>query len=301
MTEATLASRVYAAYAASLRADEIADLPQWLSLPDKGAAWIAVTNARATIAAPPADVAEPYDYELSAEIPTRRVCDVFKSDDTSVYQETIPTSLRIRPLVASDLCLPEFGTGTMEYNLAIRARAHAVDVSMLNWRVDPVDANVANTLLAEATGRDAAAVMSDVFLAAGGELVSSEIGPWSEAALALLADEQGETYLVTCRTEGFGTVKVGPLRPGHDRIHQDVAERGTEWGGRLAALAKATGKSLDEIRGARIEDTNRLWACYQLLKKKVVERSRLLIAARSSTRTMAAGAEPTSTNSPSES
>ena len=293
MTEATLASRVYAAYAASLRADEIADLPQWLSLPDKGAAWIAVTNARATIAAPPADVAEPYDYELSAEIPTRRVCDVFKSDDTSVYQEAIPTSLRIRPLVASDLCLPEFGAGTMEYNLAIRARVHEVDVPMLEWRVDPADATVANQLIHDATGNDAAVVMMEMFIDAGGSLVPGDVGAWAAAARALLADEQGETYLVTCRSEGLGTVKVGPLRAGHERIYQDAAERGTEWAGRLAALAKATGKPLDEIKCARIEDADRLWACYQLLKKKVAERAALLIAARLSSRSTD-GAPPTS-------
>lgn len=190
-------------------------------------------------------------------------------------------------MTAADLCLPEYNGGQAEYNVAIRARVMGIDMTMLEERVDLADYEEAKWLLQEANGHDAPIEMRSAFEAAGGErLVEDDIEGWRAAALELLTDEVDNYYLVRTRTPGLGTVKIGPLRVKHTRIYEDVATEQTEWDGRLAALAAASGKSVDELNAARIEDVDTLWTCFAMLKKKSETQALLRYGSRLSSRSM---------------
>jgi len=202
--------------------------------------------------------------------------------------------------VAGDLCHREHDEGTAAFDMAIRAHVHGIELSMLEDRLDPADAEAANVLLHNATGKDAWQVMRQVYWAAGGLVANAGIHSWRAAALALLADDTDGYYLLRCRTPGIGTLKIGPYRVGHMRTYDDVSLRKTEWEGRLAALAKATGRERGELATMRIEDADRAWSVLQILKKKADRRARSIVDARLSS-TSTDGDGKTSSPSPSPS
>ncbi len=312
-----IAARVYSAYRSAIQnsdeatgplADAIATLPKWTDLPDKGRPWFAVCNAIEEFVATP-KTREPFDYELSVPVPPRRIADEFVDADgkapatNEVLPETLPETLRIRPIVAGDLCVPEHGMGTAAFNHAMRAKIHGIDTKMLEWRIDAADAAAAFYLLNDATTNDAWSLMRSRFIEEGGEPLlpmGAELIGWQAAALELFRDEQEGYFLLRCRSEGLGTVKVGPLRVGHTRVYEDVAEEETEWDGRLEATAIATKTDVEVLRSGRVEDAVRLWSCVQELKKKANERALLLYAAQRSSPSTG-GDGKTSTDSPSDS
>lgn len=307
-TAGTTAARVYLAFQQGAAEDGL-ELPDWSGLGREGSRpWFAVAAAIGYIAAVPGDTKEPYDYDLEMKVEPIQISDAFTEGDGSkisdandeVMIEVIPETLRIRPMVAGDLYHREYDKGSAAFDMAIRAHIHGIELDMLEERLDPADADAANILLRDVTGADAWYVMRKIYLDAGGLVVDAGIHGWRAAAHELLADENDRYYLLRCRTPGLGTLKIGPYRVGHMRTYDDVSVRKTEWEGRLAALAKATGRELGELEGIRIEDADRAWSCLQILKKKVDRRTRSIVAARRSS-TSTAGDGQTSSPSPSTS
>jgi len=310
------AARVYSAYrsaiqnseeaASGLFVDTIAKLPKWADLPDKAAPWFAVCNAEADFLAPP-ETAEPFDYKLSVAVEPRRIADEFVDADgrapatNELVPETLPTSLRIRPIVAGDMCVPEFDAGTAAFNHAMRAKIHGVEFKMLERRLAPADVDAAFYLLNDVTTDDAWSLMRQRFIDEGGTPMlpmQVEVIGWQAAALELFSSQHDDYFLVKCRSPGLGTLKLGPIRVIHTRIYEDVGDELTEWDGRIAALAEATKVPEDKLKQARIEDVVRLWAQFQELKKKQNERALSLFAAQRSMLSTAGG-RATSPNSPS--
>ena len=239
---------------------------------------------------PPAPAA-PGQIELASPIEKR-----YTSDGTEIL-EALPTALSVRPMTAADLCVP--GLGTERFTAQIRARVHGVDVDVLEWRIDPAEADAAYWALIDATGVDLWNLIRERYLDAGGEVPGADgdalVLAWQRAALAAVTDDHESYILVRCRTPSLGTLKVGPLRLGHLRIHREIAAERTEWDGRLAALSKIVGKTIDELRAARIEDANTLWSAVMVLQKKTEDRANLLFARRLSTRSTGGGPETSKT------
>lgn len=267
MTQKTTAERCYDAFVAAL---EWSDAPAFHDLEDKGEAWCRVANARDELLAPP-KTAAPYAYELTEPVIRRYLA------DGSLVKERLPSSLPIRPLVAGDLCHPESDAGGEAYELAIQASVHGVKRRVLEEQVDPVDVEMAMNLLKSASGIDASVAVRDVFgLSLSGAAHADLAVAWVEVCHVLFIEDAGKHMLVQCRTPGLGTVKVGPYLIKHKRVHRDTASKSNEWEGRLAALALATGKTVAEIKSARIEDAMMLWHAFESLKKKASEASMYL-------------------------
>jgi hypothetical protein len=296
---ATKAARLYAVYLEAL-GDDAKGLPAFMDRPDKGRPWFAVANAIDAVLEPPV-TREPFDFDLSVPIPKRRVSELRGEggapDDNDILIENLPTSLHIRPIVGGDLCCREFSSG---FDIAVRSKIHGVEADMLEWRVDPSDADAANYLLYDVTGEDAWHKAKDIYLEAGGEDLGESAIVWQSVAGALLCEEFDGYFLVRCRTAGLGAVQIGPVRLGHLRIYEDAASELTEWDGRFAALSAMTKKPVDQLKAARVEDLDRMWGCLMSLKKKAAERAMFLFAARASLPSTA-GPTLTSSDSPSES
>ena len=111
----------------------------------------------------------------------------------------------------------------------------------------------------------------------------------------LLTEIDGNVARVRCRTPGVGTLKIGPLRAGHLRLHAGTAARENEWKGRLVALAKAADRPLGLMLALRPEDAIHAWDAFEALKKKAGQQQNTAIAARLSSRSKAAGVKQTST------
>ncbi len=305
-TAGTTAARVYLAFRDGAAEDGL-ELPDWSALGREGSRpWFAVAAAIGQIAAVPGDTKEPYDYELGTKVEPIPLSEAFTEGDGTkisdandeVIIEVIPETLRIRPMVAGDLYHREYDDGNAAFDMAIRAHIHGIDLDMLEERLDPADADAANVLLRDVTGADAWYAMRKIYLDAGGQVVDAGIHGWRAAAHEILAEEADGYCLLRCRSPGLGTLKIGPYRVGHMRTYDDVSVRKTEWEGRLASLAKATGRELVELEGMRIEDADRAWSCLQILKKKADQRARFIVAARLSS-TSTAGDGQTSSPSPS--
>jgi hypothetical protein len=304
----TTAARIYLAFQRAAAEDGIT-VADWSDLGREGSRpWFAVAAAADEIVSAPKDVEEPYDYELQTKVEPIKLSEAFTEGDGTaisdvddgVLVEVIPDKLRIRPMVAGDLYLREFDEGTAAFNLALRAHVHGIERDMLEFRLDPADAEAAYMFLVKATGTDAWQVMRDIYLGAGGLIEDVGVHGWRAATHALLAEETDAYYLLRCRTPGIGTIKIGPIRVGHMRIYDDVSSEKTEWEGRLAALASATGRRLSDLERMRIEDVVHAWSCFQILKKKADLRARSIVGARLSSLSTG-GDGPTSSPSPSKS
>ncbi len=278
------AAEVYDAYADALRRAELKDLPPFDEAPDQARPWFAIANNLDAILAPP-EVAEPSDYELRVPIERQPlseftgVTDGLPGPADEYRMEVLPTSLKIRPLIADDLCRREFVQGPEAHDLAVRAHVHEVGLEYLEWRIDPGDADAAYYLANSATGVAAWQAVVDVYEGAGGERIEGDLDAWQTATLALVSDEDGQATLVRCRTPGLGTVRVGPLRLGHIKLYEREAIEKDEWHGRLVALAKATGLPEGQLRKARIEDVLRLWMTLMIQKKKADARALIFFGA----------------------
>lgn len=300
--EPTLAGRIYAAVRRATEQDGDVTLPEFAALPDKGRAWFSVANEVDKLLAPPV-TADPWQMPLTVPVPERRA----KNGD--VILETLPTSLRIRPMVAGDLCAgdPLERIGSEAQHHAIQAHIHGVDVSMLEWRIDPSDAYAADMAITAGTGEDAAEILARMFYASGGRVVDvdgREVEPpalaWLVGALEALSTDHGDHFLLRCRTPGVGEVKIGPVRAGHFRIHADATARFGTWRGRIAALASMLDRPGSEIEALRVEDMIRAYTLFDRLKKKSEARGLSIFDAALSTPSMA-GVPATSTTSPSPS
>jgi hypothetical protein len=302
VTQKTLAERCYDAFIASL---DWPDAPAFHDLEDKGAAWCRVANARDELLEPP-EVSTPYEYELTEPVIRR-----YTSDGTLV-KERLPASLPIRPLVAGDLCHPECSVGGVLFRHTIQAGVHGIKRTLLEKQIDPVDADVAEGLVGRASGEDADARVEEIHGGwFDGFTIAALTVAWGEVCNVLLIEDCGKHMLVQCRTPGLGTIKVGPYLLEQKRVHRDTASTSNEWDGRLAALALASSKpqaegrtvqvSVSELKSARIEDVQRIWHAFELLKKKASEMSTLIALRQLSATSSPQSASETSTGGPSKS
>jgi hypothetical protein len=279
------AQRVYDAFRSIVSVDANGvPLPALEDLADGGAGWFAVVNARDEIASPPTDTREPYDLELR-EI-EKRFDD--EGDEIVEAADERPSKITIRANVADDLCVPSYGRA--EFANDVFARTVGLPLDTVEWRLWPEDSESGKHLCAAASGMDGAEACVHAYINGGGTQAIGELemyGGWQAAARELLTTYHDGFALVRCRTEGVGTLKVGPLRSGHLRIYQGVALSKTEWDGRLDALAKATGR---DCRRLRVDDVQHLWGAFDTLKKKVEAKTNTIVGARLSS--------PSSTDGP---
>jgi hypothetical protein len=264
------AKRIYDAFRAvrPVDADGIA-LPELEQLADGGAGWFAVVNHRDQVAEPPRNMHEPYDVEIR-EIEPRR------DDEGDIIIEELPTKITIRPRVADDQCVPEYGGDASEN--AVFARTLGLPLDIVEWRMWPEDTEAGKILVADAAGTEGAEVCERLYREGGGTQKISTLpfyAGWRAVAREVLTTYHDAYALVRCRTPEVGTLKVGPLRSGHLRIYQSRALASTEWDGRLEALAKATGR---DCRRLSLEDARHLWDAFDTLKKKVETRRNSIVA-----------------------
>ena len=272
------AQRVYDAFRAVVPVDANGEpLPAFEALADGGKGWFAVVNARDKIATPPTDVREAYEVDLR-EI-DKRVDD--EGDEIIEDDSERPSKITIRPNVADDLCVPAYGLA--EFPNHVFARTVGLPIDTVEWRLWPEDVEAGKVLNTESSGRSAAEECVQAYIDGGGTQDVGEMemyGAWQAVARELLTTYHDGFALVRCRTEGVGTLKVGPLRSGHLRIYQGEALSKTEWDGRLAALAKTTGR---DCRRLRVDDAQRLGGAFDTLKKKVEDKINTIVGARLST------------------
>lgn len=300
------AARAYRAFCIAMQPVRGPVFPEFTELRDGAEKpWFAVANALERYLEPPKTEA-PSKYELGTPIAPIRIGDMFQQQDGSpvpageadqLVPEDLPTHLNIRPLIAADLCVPEFADGDAAFNLAIQAQVHEIDLELLEWRIDPADGEAANYMIHKASGLDAWQLIKKTFAAGGGKLVPGEDDSrgWKAVSLALFAEPKDDYYLLRCRTPGLGTVKVGPYRLGHGKILEDTVKRSTEWAGRLLALSKMVERPIELISHARIEDVDRMWSLFDVLEKKTEERVSLRIALLSSSLSTAGDGKTSST------
>lgn len=288
--------QLYDAFRSSCAVDDDGDpLLPMEQLPDRGRGWYSLARSIDQIAAEPTDVDAPYDVDL-IEIPKR-----FLQDGTEIIEGPAerPSKITVRAFRADDLCVSSWGSD--EYMHAVFARAVGLDLSTVEWRMDPADVEAGTRLCGAAGGADADDLCSSLYSGGGGEqlLKSSEpvmLHAWIEVARAALTTYDGDTARVRCRTPGVGEIVIGPLKAGHLRLHTGTAQRTNEWNGRLVALAKAGDRSRAEIGSLRTEDVFNLWAAFEKLKKKVEQRTITLVAGQLSRRSSQAGDQTTSTS-----
>jgi hypothetical protein len=236
--------------------------PVFFELPDKGAAWFEVANAKDRVLEQPKSI-EPFDYELVH--PIEKWID--KAGD--VVPEQIPTKLRIRPVVTGDLRVAPV-LAAEDYNAAVVAQLLGIDFGMFMWRMHAADVQAASALIRHSAGLDAAEILEAVFLKAGGvPALDEDSTAWAAAAREMLVIEQEDFALVTCRTPGVSTLQVGPLRQGHLSLYDRTAAARGDWAGRIVALAKATNQPDSTIEHLRPEDSVLLWDAFSEQKKKL--------------------------------
>jgi len=286
------AEQLYAAFRSVCPVDENGDLlPPLEQLEDGGRGWFAIANAVKEIAAPAADMTEPYEVDL-VPIEPRMAPDGMEIQES---EDERPTKITIRAFTAADLCVAEFGSDKFLH--AVFARATGVDLDTIEWRMDPSDVEGGFALCGGATGDDASDLCRSTYIEGGGaqHLEGVPGQAWMQVALTLLTEIEGSVARVRCRTPGVGTLTIGPIRAGHFRMHAGIAARETEWKGRLTALAKACDRSLGQMLALRPEDAIRAWEAFEELKKKAGQRQNTAIADRLSSLSSAATALQTST------
>lgn len=319
----TLAEKLYNAYASAVDVR----LMSWADLNadrERGRAWFLLANMVDEIRKPPETIA-PYDYVLQVPIEPRLLNDVMQhadgspasADPNALYPEHLPTALRIRPMVARDLFQHEYAESVGAFNTAVLAAIHGVSVDMLGERVDIGDADAAEVLAFEAKGKDAWQMLRDAFVIAGGSVYAAETkagangkrepvtldpmdrGPWEAVAFAMLSTEKtrgAHEYIeLLCRSPGIERLTIGPLRTKHIHAHEDAAVDMPEWEARVEALALATKTPAEKLGDMRIEDIDRLWSCFELLKKKAAERTRSAVTAQLFSRSTAGAGQTSDT------
>jgi hypothetical protein len=284
----SLAERLHAAFAES---SEWTDAPGFMEWPDGGAAWHTLAAEREKFLEAPETLA-PYDHPLRTPVSPRFHGDI-------EIKETLPTALHIRPRVAGDLSIPQFALGGEAYNLAVQAKIHGVSVKMLEDRIDVVDVEMGMYLLAEATGVSESSAIStraaELMPEVPDEIIES--CNWDLVAYAMFVVDQGDRAVVHCRTPGLGQITVGPYKSRHKRIERDTARDSNAWEARLATLADMSGKTITDMKAARVEDIVRAWSAFEVLKKNASEMSLLAFLSRPSSTSMAGGLA-TSTSGP---
>lgn len=287
------AEALYAAFRSAVSVDDDGSLlpPQLDGIADGGRGWFAIANAIEQVAAPAADVIEPYDYDL-LEIPPRIASD---GQPVQESEDERPTKITIRQLTAADLCAPHYGTD--RFQGSIFARAMGIDLDTVEWRMDPSDYEAGFRLCLEAAGLDAAELCKRAYFDGGGKQLLHDAPDvaWTAVAGELLTTIDGDVVRVRCRTPGIGTLTMGPLRYGHLRTYRGAAARDTEWHGRIVAIAKASDRSVGAINALRIDDAIVAWDAFETLKKKVEARATSRVVAVLSSRSSAGGHQNTST------
>lgn len=285
------AEQLYAAFRSVCPVDEDGDmLPPLEQLEDGGRGWFAIANSVDAVAAPAADVGEPYEVDL-VPIPPRIAPDGIEIQES---EDERPTKITIRGFTAADLCVKHYGSDKFLH--AVFARAMKLDLDTVEWRMDPSDVEGGMALCMQANGRDAAELCRDIYFGGGGKqaLDGAPELAWVRVATTLLTEIDSGVARVRCRTPGVGILTIGPLRAGHLRLHAGTAARETEWMGRLAALAKASDRSLGMMLALRTEDAVNAWDAFEDLKKKAARRPNTAIGARLFS-TSTAGGKTTST------
>jgi len=286
------AEQLYAAFRSVCSVDEDGELLLPLEqLEDGGRGWFAIANAVKAIAEPATDTAEPYEVDL-VPIPPRVAPDGAEIQES---EDERPTKIRIRGFTAADLCVAQHGSD--QFMHAVFAKVTGVDLDTVEWRMDPSDVDGGLGLVVEATGEDAANICRSTYFGGGGTQLLTGVPDqaWAAVARVLLTEIDGNVARVRCRTPGVGTLKIGPLRAGHLRLHAGTAARENEWKGRLVALAKAADRPLGLMLALRPEDAIHAWDAFEALKKKAGQQQNTAIAARLSSRSTAAGVKQTST------
>ena len=285
------AAQLYAAFRSVCSVDDDGELLLPLErLADGGRGWFALANSVKAIAEPATDAAEPYPIDL-IPISPRIAPD---GEPIQESEDERPTNVTIRALTAADLCVREYGTERFTH--AVFARALGVELDTFEWRMDISDVQGAILLCSKAGGREASTMCRDLYYEGGGKQ-SLDDAPdlaWIRVSQALLTEYDGDVARVRCRTPGMGTLTIGPIRAGHTRMHMGTAARENEWTGRLAALAKASDRSLGQMMVLRPEDAFAAWEAFEtLVKKKQSQQQNSPIGARLSSM-FSAGAGPTS-------
>jgi hypothetical protein len=285
------AAQLYAAFRSVCPVDEDGKLLLPLEqLDDGGRGWFAIANALDAIAAPAADTTEPYEVDL-VPIAPRVAPDGLEIQES---EDERPTKITIRGFTAADICV-RYLDDRLKH--AVFARATGIDVDTVEWRMDPADVEGGIALCLHANGRDAGDLCREIYFEGGGQQLLSGVPElaWTEVAQALLTEFDGPVARVRCRTPGVGVLNIGPIRAGHIRLHTGTAARdGSEWMGRLTALAKASTRSLGMMLALRTEDAVHAWDAFEALKKKAGQKQNTAIAARLSA-TYSAGDSTTST------
>lgn len=286
------ASQLYAAFRSVCPVDEEGSLlPPLEQLEDGGRGWFAIANAVDAIAAPATDTTEPYEVDL-VPIEPRMAPDGLEIQES---EDERPTKIMIRAFTAADICV-RYLDDRLKH--AVFARATGIDFETIEWRMDPADVEGGIALCLQANGRDAGELCREIYFEGGGQQRLDGVPDlaWTEVAQALLTELDGPVARVRCRTPGVGVLKIGPIRAGHLRLHTGTAAReGSEWTGRLTALAKASDRSLGMMLALRTEDAVHAWEAFEALKKKAGQQQNTAIAARLSPTFTAAGDPKTST------
>lgn len=270
------AAELYAAFRSICPVDEEGDLLLPLDqLEDGGRGWFAIANAVDRVAEPATDTEAPYEVEL-VPIPPRIAPD---GEEIQESEDERPTKITIRGFTAADLCVDYLDERIKH---AVFARAMGIDLDTVEWRMDPSDVEGGIALCVQANGRDAANLCREIYFEGGGKqhLAGVPELAWIEVAQALLTTIDGSVGRVRCRTPGIGLLTIGPLRAGHLRLHTGTAARETEWMGRLAAIAKASDRTLAQMLTLRPEDAVHAWGAFESLKKKAGHQPSTAIGAR---------------------
>lgn len=270
------AAQLYAAFRSICPVDENGELLLPLEqLKDGGRGWFAIANAVDAVAAPATDTTEPYEVEL-VPIAPRIAPDGIEIQES---EDERPTKITIRGFTAADLCVAHLDDRLKH---AVFARAMGIDLDTVEWRMEASDVEGGIALCVQANGRDAANLCREIYFEGGGKQLIAGVPElaWIEVAQTLLTQIEGNVARVRCRTPGIGTLTIGPLRAGHIRLHMGTAARETEWMGRLAALAKASGRALGQMLALRPEDAVHAWEAFEALKKKAGQQPNTAIGAR---------------------
>ncbi len=207
--------------------------------------------------------------------------------------ERLPTELHLRPLVAGDLRMIDDvrGDAGSRRTSALVAGVAGIDRDIVLERMALDDVDTAFAIMSELEGKNLDAEALAQFFKLGGQVLDDQgrsvLGDdldgdaWDAVVLEALCTLAETSAKLITRSPHCPLLTIGPLRNSHVVAYEDTPG---EWGGRIAALAKACGLPSETIAGLRIEDVDRAWTLFDRLKKKSRMAALSRASARASTR-----------------